>query len=196
MNDNTQRYSQRQEETDLFRVVSHGGAFSGVHFSSKTDDWSTPDWLFRTLNGMFHFTLDPCSSRENAKCARHFTPVQNGLLQDWGRERVFMNPPYGREIGHWMKKAATSAARGALVLCLVPARTDTAWWHSYATLGEIWFLRGRIKFGNATSCAPFPSAIVIFRPDNFSITPQNALHPPGDSSPVVHCRHLQLKPES
>jgi site-specific DNA-methyltransferase (adenine-specific) len=75
-----------------------------------------------------------------------------------------MNPPYGREIGKWMKKAVEEWKRGNTVVCLVPARTDTAWWHDYAIKGEIRFIRGRLKFGGGKSSAPFPSAIVIFRP--------------------------------
>ena len=136
-----------------------------VHFSSQSDDWATPTWLFETLDREFGpFTLDPCATPSNAKCARYFTKAVDGLAQDWGQERVFMNPPYGRHISLWMRKAFESARAGATVICLVPSRTDTHWWHSYAMMGEVRFLRGRIKFGEAKHCAPFPSAIVIFRP--------------------------------
>ena len=137
---------------------------SAIHFSSKSNEWATPQWLFDSLNREFHFTLDPCSTDENAKCSRHYTLAENGLSQDWSEEVVFMNPPYGREITFWMEKAFLSGKQGATVVCLVPARTDTAWWHSYAIHGEIRFLKGRLKFGDATSSAPFPSAIIIFRP--------------------------------
>jgi site-specific DNA-methyltransferase (adenine-specific) len=116
------------------------------------------------LDAEFRFTLDPCSSDTNARCVRHFTRREDGLAQDWTRDVVFMNPPYGREIGQWMRKAHESARAGAIVVCLVPARTDTAWWHTYAVHGEIRFLRGRLKFGDAAQGAPFPSAIVVFRP--------------------------------
>jgi len=134
-----------------------------VHFSSKTDEWETPQWFFDKLNAEFHFELDVCATPENAKCARYFTPEQDGLKQEW-RGVCWMNPPYGREIGKWVKKAYESALEGATVVCLVPARTDTAWWHDYCMQGEIRFVRGRLKFGNASENAPFPSVVVVFRP--------------------------------
>lgn len=120
--------------------------------------------VFKELDKDFKFNLDPCCTHENAKCARHFTIEENGLIQPWDGSRVFMNPPYGREIKDWMKKAYEESLRGALVVCLVPARTDTAWWHDYAIKGEVRFLRGRLKFGGHINSAPFPSAVVIFTP--------------------------------
>jgi phage N-6-adenine-methyltransferase len=140
-----------------------------VHFSSATDEWATPQWLFDALGREFAFTLDPCATRENAKCPRFFTRDDDGLAQDWSDDVVFMNPPYGAMISRWMWKAHISARKGATVVCLVPARTDTAWWHNYAMRGEVRLLRGRLKFGNATNSAPFPSAIVIFRPPQFQL---------------------------
>ncbi len=134
-----------------------------VHFSSQSNEWTTPRSVFDELDGEFHFTLDPCCTHENAKCKRHFTAAENGLAQNWKGQTVFTNPPYGREIGLWMRKAYHSALAGATVVCLVPARTDTIWWHAYATKGEVRFLKGRLKFGNATASAPFPSAVVVFR---------------------------------
>lgn len=141
-----------------------------VHFSSNSTEWATPDWLFNALNAEFGFTLDPCSSAENAKCERHFTVRNDGLAQDWGTEIVFMNSPYGREIGHWMRKAFESARLGATVVCLIPARTDTAWWHRYAMKGDIRFMRGRVRFQGAENGAPFPSAVVIFRPPEYRLS--------------------------
>ena len=134
-------------------------------FSSKNHAWATPRALFDSLNAEFGpFELDPCASVENAKCERFFTKEQDGLKQEWAG-KVFMNPPYGREIGAWVKKAFEAAKRGgATVVCLLPARTDTAWWHDYCAQGEVRFLRGRVKFEGATNSAPFPSAIVVFRP--------------------------------
>ena len=133
-----------------------------VHFMSKTDLWSTPQNTFDTLHKEFCFTLDVCANQDNAKCKLFFSQEQNGLAQDW--EGVcWMNPPYGREIGLWMRKAYESALAGATVVCLVPARTDTAWWHDYAMRGEIRFIKGRLKFGGCKNSAPFPSAIVVFR---------------------------------
>lgn len=136
-----------------------------IHFSSKTCEWPTPQVFFDPLDDEFRFTLDPCCTDENAKCARHFTVREDGLTQSWRGERVFMNPPYGREISKWMEKAYRESKDGATVVCLVPARTDTAWWHDFAMKGEIRFHRGRLKFEGASNSAPFPSAVVIFRPN-------------------------------
>lgn len=131
-------------------------------FSSQTDLWATPQDVFDRLDSEFHFEVDVCALASNAKCRRYFTPAQDGLKQPW-KGVCWMNPPYGRDIGRWMRKAYESSLAGATVVCLVPARTDTAWWHDYATKGEIRFVRGRLRFGAAKCAAPFPSAIVIFR---------------------------------
>lgn len=133
-----------------------------VHFSSETDLWSTPQATFDKLHEEFDFSLDVCAIPENAKCPCFFSPEQDGLKQEW-HGICWMNPPYGREIGRWMRKAYESSRAGATVVCLVPARTDTAWWHDYAVKGEIRFIRGRLKFGGQTNSAPFPSAIVVFK---------------------------------
>jgi phage N-6-adenine-methyltransferase len=133
-----------------------------VHFSSATCEWETPQDLFDELARIFGgFTLDPCATPENAKCHRFFTAAEDGLRQSW-TGKVFMNPPYGREIGKWMKKAWEESQKGALIVCLVPARVDTRWWQEYASKGYVHFLRGRLKFGTARNSAPFPSAIVTF----------------------------------
>jgi phage N-6-adenine-methyltransferase len=132
-----------------------------VHFSSKTDMWSTPQSFFTKYDEKYNFNLDVCASEDNAKCAKYFTETDDGLQQEW--EGVcWMNPPYGREIIKWMKKAYESSLNGATVVCLVPARTDTTWWHEYAMKGTIEFIRGRLKFGNSKNSAPFPSAIIVF----------------------------------
>lgn len=131
-----------------------------VHFSSKTDLWSTPQEFFDKLDLIHHFSLDVCATKENAKCSNFFTEEDDGLEQDW-YGNVWMNPPYGRTIGLWMKKAYEQFSH-CNVVCLVPARTDTAWWHEYAMKGEIEFIRGRLKFGGHKNNAPFPSAIVVF----------------------------------
>lgn len=140
-----------------------------VHFSSATDEWPTPQALFDALNAEFGFTLDPCATAENAKCRCFFTKAADGLSQDWGDEIVFMNPPYGRSIGKWMKKAYEAARRGATVVCLVPARTDTTWWHRYAMKGQVRLLKGRIRFVGGRHSAPFPSAVVVFRPSGHAL---------------------------
>lgn len=133
-----------------------------VHFSSETDLWATPQNFFDRYNRRFGFDLDVCATPDNAKCARFYTKTDDGLAQEWSGT-VWMNPPYGREIGRWMQKAHESALAGATVVCLVPARTDTRWWHDYAMKGEIEFIKGRLKFGGSKNSAPFPSAIVVFR---------------------------------
>jgi len=133
-----------------------------VHFSSASEEWETPDDLFAELDGIFHFDLDACASPENAKCERYFTREQDALKQEW-KGTVWMNPPYGRRRTEvFMAKAHESSLAGATVVCLVPARTCTAWWHDHAKQGTVMFLRGRLRFGRAKSSAPFPSAIVIF----------------------------------
>jgi phage N-6-adenine-methyltransferase len=135
---------------------------TAVHFSSATDLWSTPQDFYDTLNDEFGFTLDPCATHDNAKTLMYYTEEDDGLAQDWTGEIVFMNPPYGRVIGDWMKKAKES---NATVVCLVPARTDTRWWHDHVIGGgaEVRFIKGRLKFGGQKNSAPFPSAVVIFR---------------------------------
>ena len=134
-----------------------------VHFSSATDLWATPQAFFDALNVEFGFTTDVCALPENAKCPAYFSPEQDGLSQQWVGT-CWMNPPYGREIGRWVRKAHESSKAGATVVCLLPARTDTRWWHEHCAYGEVRFVRGRLKFGTATTSAPFPSAIVVFRP--------------------------------
>jgi phage N-6-adenine-methyltransferase len=133
-----------------------------------TDVWATPQWLYDALDKEFGFTLDPCTDGTNAKCAKFYTPTDNGLLRDWGTDVVFMNPPYS-EVDDWMRKAYGAALEGATVVCLIPARTDTRWWHEYCMKAEIRFIRGRLKFGDADTGAPFPSAIVVFRPREFKL---------------------------
>lgn len=133
-----------------------------IHFSSKTDMWSTPQDFFEKYNKIYDFEIDVCASPDNAKCEKYYTERENGLLQTWSGA-CWMNPPYGRTINKWMKKAYESSLDGATVVCLVPARTDTAWWHDYAMKGEVEFIRGRLKFGGAKNSAPFPSAIVVFK---------------------------------
>lgn len=111
-----------------------------------------------------------------AKCAKYYTPKEDGLKQDWSVERVFMNPPYGAELPRWIKKAYEESRRGALVVCLVSARVDTNWWHDYAIRGEVRFLKGRIKGSNGQSW-PFAAAVVVFRPCAYKVTYHDLLDP-------------------
>lgn len=130
-------------------------------FSSDRKDWETPVAFFEALNKEFNFTLDVCATSSNCKVKQYYSPADNGLMQDW-QGVCWMNPPYGREISKWMRKASEAKAT---VVCLVPSRTDTAWWHDYV-IGkgaEVRFIRGRLRFQGAPSSAPFPSALVIYR---------------------------------
>ena len=134
-------------------------------FSSSTDEWATPQWLFDSLNEEFGFTLDSCALPSNAKCEKYFTPQDNGLLQDWGGEIVFCNPPYGKAIANWVHKCSEESKKpNTTIVMLIPARTDTRYFHDYiyGKAKEIRFIKGRLKFGGAKTGAPFPSMIVIF----------------------------------
>lgn len=134
-------------------------------FSSKTDDWATPQDLFDELNREFDFTLDPCADRFNHKCVNYYTKEQDGLIYDWGGERVFCNPPYGKAIGKWVKKSFEESRKpNTLVVMLIPARTDTKYFHDFIYgKAEIRFIKGRLRFSNTKNPAPFPSMVVIYR---------------------------------
>jgi len=134
-------------------------------FSSGNDGWSTPQDFYDELTQRFSFTLDPCATDATSKCFKHFTEEDDGLAQDWSGHTVFMNPPYGRVIGKWIQKAyEESRKEKTTVVCLLPARTDTKYWHEYCMkANEIYFVKGRLKFGDSKNSAPFPSAVVVFR---------------------------------
>lgn len=136
-------------------------------FSSKTDQWATPQDFFDTLDREFSFTLDPCADETNHKCNHYFTQEIDGLSQDWGGETVFCNPPYGRDIKNWVKKSRDEALKpNTTVVMLIPARTDTQYFHDYIYQKpnvEVRFIKGRLKFGDSNNSAPFPSMVVVFR---------------------------------
>jgi phage N-6-adenine-methyltransferase len=135
-----------------------------VLFSSQSEEWETPQDLFDVLDKEFHFELDVCATEENAKCPKFYTKEQDGLSQEWAK-RNWMNPPYGREIDAWIATAFAEAIFGNLTVTLLPARTDTQWFHGYIYhKHEIRFINGRLKFGSSKKAAPFPSMIVIFKP--------------------------------
>ena len=135
-------------------------------FSSKDDSWETPPSLFNILDMEFNFTLDPCCTKQTAKCKKFFTKEEDGLIQDWSKDVVFVNPPYGREIGKWVEKSYNEAKKGAKVVMLIPSRTDTKWFHDFIyNKAEIRFLKGRIRFlqnKKELNAAPFPTMLIIF----------------------------------
>lgn len=134
-------------------------------YSSRSEEWPTPESFFAELNAEFGFTLDPCATPENAKCAHFFTKQQNGLLQDWGTHVVFCNPPYGKHIRAWAYKCYAASLQGATVVLLVHARTDTRWFHDFVyRKAHLRFIRGRLRFGDGTQSAPFPSLVAVYRP--------------------------------
>lgn len=136
-------------------------------FSSKSNEWETPQALFDKLDKNYSFTLDPCATEDNHKCEKYYTVEDDGLSKSWKGERVFINPPYG-DIGKWVEKAyKESLYKGGLVVMLIPARTDTRYWHDYVMKSSaIYFIKGRLKFENKsmlkTDPAPFPSVVVVF----------------------------------
>lgn len=136
-----------------------------VLFSSGSDEWETPKDFFDQLDAEFHFNLDPCATAENRKCNTYFTREDNGLVQDWSGRRVFCNPPYGRNLYQWVEKCYREGCKdGTLVALLIPARTDTAYFHHFILhRSEIRFIPGRLYFGDGKGRAPFPSMLVIFR---------------------------------
>lgn len=143
-----------------------------VLLSSHRMDWETPQAFFDKLDAEFKFTLDPCCTEQTKKCDIYFTPEHDGLAQSWQGHTVFINPPYGREISAWVKKAYEESQRGATCVLLIPARTDTRWWWDYCVRGEVRFIKGRLKFkgknaqgDQVNNAATFPSAVVIFRGD-------------------------------
>ena len=151
-----------------------------VLFSSKTGEWATPQDFFDKLNWRFGpFNLDPCASPDNAKHTTYYTEADNGLAQDWTGHTVFVNPPYGRGIEQWIRKGYESAeaSEDTKVGMLIPARTDTKYWHDYVMKAEyVYFVKGRLKFGDSDNSAPFPSAVVVFRKRSLG---------PGDSPPTM-----------
>jgi len=132
--------------------------------SSKTAEYITPQALFDLLHKEFRFTLDPCATKQNAKCKKFFTKKDDGLSRDWGKEVVFMNPPYVRQTRKWVEKAYKESTQGATCVCLLPVGTGRSYWHDiiFPHAAQIRWIRGFLKFSDHTMTAPFASAIVIF----------------------------------
>lgn len=174
-----------EQEIDNHRSAEYAKARQklkhAVHFSSASTEHATPQNFYDELHKEFQFELDPASTHENAKCLHHYTKEDNGLIQPWAPKRVFCNPPYGRGItGQWVRKASEEQKKGGLSVLLLPARTDTQWFHNFIYDApirrfhpnvEVRFVRGRLKFGDSKDSAPFPSMVVIFRPYRFPSMP-------------------------
>lgn len=145
-----------------------------VHYSSKRSDWETPQIFFNELNKKFNFDVDVCANTQNRKCEIWYDQKIDCLKTDWTEagKRFFMNPPYGRQIGKFVEKAYFESLKGLTVVCLLPSRTDTKWFHDYVKKGEIEFIRGRLVFelngepildkNGRPQPAPFPSLTVTF----------------------------------
>lgn len=145
-----------------------------AYHMSKSNEWGTPKDLYQSLDEEFRFTLDPCATSENHKCHKYFTIADDGLSKSWNGETVFMNPPYGREIGKWVRKAYEEWDAHTTIVCLIPSRTCTSYWHDCIEgFAEVRFIRGRLKFGEAKKNAPFPSAIVIFKKEHLEVLNDN-----------------------
>lgn len=131
--------------------------------SSKTDEWATPQKLFDSLNKEFNFKVDVCASAQNHKCPLYFDREKNGLKEDWSKYGVaFLNPPYGRTIKEWTHKAVEEAAKGCIVVGLIPNRSDTNWYENVMKAAEIRIIKGRLHFNDGPNPAPFPSIIVVW----------------------------------
>jgi site-specific DNA-methyltransferase (adenine-specific) len=150
----------------VINTIAEKSKLTSGLFTSRTEEWETPNYVFLPLNQEFKLKVDVCATSENAKCKIFFNKSADGLKREWSPFRCWMNPPYGRDISKWMKKAFNESQRGALVVCLIPSRTDTKWWHDWVMrASEIRFVSGRISFGSSKNSAPFPSCIVIYYPE-------------------------------
>lgn len=161
----------------LWRLATKGNGGTMVAtalFTSGSNEWATPNDFYALLDAEFHFTLDPCATADNAKCLIYYTAEDNGLVQDW-QGTVYVNPPYG-DIVVWVGKSYAAAMMGATVVMLIPSRTDTRYWHTFVMkAAEVRFVRGRLKFGGAKNSAPFPSAVVVFRPGHVGYPAMSAM---------------------
>ena len=144
-------------------------------YTSNSENWTTPSNFFRELNKEFNFGLDAAALSTSTLCENWYGPdhvfkeMQDALkidywIHDSEGKTIWMNPPYGRKIKSFMAKADAESKNGATIVCLIPSRTDTAWFQDYALPHEVRFIRGRLKFGDSKNSAPFPSALVIMRP--------------------------------
>lgn len=163
-------YQRTNAESPAVGTIWNPGMMSSIR-----TDWATPRQLFEMLHHEFDFVLDVCATAQTALCGRWIHKGEDALSQNWETlslgGSIWMNPPYGRKVGHWIEKALRESATSTVV-CLLPARTDTSWFHDYCLKGEVRFLRGRLYFDDnhsPGSRAPFPSMLVIFRARDSSI---------------------------
>jgi phage N-6-adenine-methyltransferase len=156
------------DSSDNPAVLGGVKAKNNGRYNGNGRRWATPPEVFDPLHAEFDFTLDPCATPETAKCSKFFTEAENGLEQSWSGHRVFMNPPYGREVYAWTRKAALEQQAGALIVGLLPASTDLAWWHDDVIgRAEVRYLRGRVRFltdGPYRASGFFASVVTIWRP--------------------------------
>jgi phage N-6-adenine-methyltransferase len=137
-----------------------------VMFSAEKADWQTPDAVFKQLDQEFAFSFDADNERDRARCRLCFSPDMDATKTNWPADvSIWCNPPYGRDTGAWLEQGYVASLSGSTVVFLLPARTDTRWFHKYAPLAEIRFIKGRLRFKGANASAPFPSMLVIFRPN-------------------------------
>lgn len=139
------------------------GKINSSWYASSSDEWATPQDFYDRLNDRYHFTLDPCASETNAKCTKYYTKVQDGLIKDWSGEVCWVNPPYGSETKKWVKKCFFESLKGTQIALLIPARTDTSYFHDFI-LGKarLEFVRGRLHFNDGEQGAPFPSVVAFY----------------------------------
>lgn len=157
-------------------------------FMSEREDWETPQAFFDHLDGIYGFTLDAAAFPHNAKCARYFTVEDDALTQRW-EGVVWCNPPYSPLIGKWVHKGYLEAQKGSTVVMLIPARTDTAWFHDYVMRArKVTLIRGRLRFGGSDNSAPFPSMVVEFAPGHDgppTFTTMRRIHDEADTGQSV-----------
>ena len=137
--------------------------------TSRSEEWETPQAIYDLLDKEFHFQLDPCATDENAKCDSYYTEEEDGLKQDWYKYgSVFINPPYGKKTKDWVEKAYKESQKGCTVVMLIFIRSDTKWWHEWVIdkVDEIRMIQGRLTFGGAKNSSPWPSILLVYRPDS------------------------------
>lgn len=133
------------------------------HKTSGKTDWETPQYFFDQINNLFGpFDIDVCASKDNAKCPIYFSIDDDALTIPWQGNRCFCNPPYGSQLSKWVRKAYAESLSGACVVMVLPARTDTSWFHRYCSKSQCFFIKGRLSFSNSSGRSPFPTMVCVF----------------------------------